>query len=44
MTLAVRFAYESRDDAGNWFRCYGNENWEVDERSGGWLPPAATSR
>jgi nuclear transport factor 2 (NTF2) superfamily protein len=25
---AVRFAYEWRDDAGNWFRSYGNENWE----------------
>ncbi len=28
--LAVRFAYEWRDDAGNWFRAYGNENWEFD--------------
>src|SRR3954471_1098883 len=26
--LAVRFAYEWRDDAGNWYRSYGNENWE----------------
>jgi len=26
--IAVRFAYESHDDAGNWFRSYGNENWE----------------
>ena len=26
--IAVRFAYESRDDSGNWFRSYGNENWE----------------
>ena len=26
--IAVRFAYEWRDDAGNWFRAYGNENWE----------------
>jgi uncharacterized protein len=26
----VRFAYEWRDDAGNWFRSYGNENWEYD--------------
>ncbi|MHB2093476.1 nuclear transport factor 2 family protein [Pantoea dispersa] len=25
--LAVRFAYEWRDDSGNWFRSYGNENW-----------------
>jgi hypothetical protein len=29
--IAVRFAYEFRDDAGNWFRAYGNENWEFDE-------------
>jgi nuclear transport factor 2 (NTF2) superfamily protein len=29
--LAVRFAYEWRDDSGNWFRSYGNENWEFDE-------------
>ena len=29
--IAVRFAYEWRDDAGNWFRSYGNENWEFDE-------------
>jgi len=29
--IAVRFAYECRDDAGNWFRSYGNENWEFDE-------------
>ncbi len=26
--IAVRFAYEWHDDAGNWFRAYGNENWE----------------
>ena len=26
--IAVRFAYEAHDDAGNWFRAYGNENWE----------------
>lgn len=25
--IAVRFAYEHRDDSGNWFRAYGNENW-----------------
>ena len=30
--IAVRFAYESRDDDGNWFRSYGNENWEFDEQ------------
>jgi len=29
--IAVRFAYEYRDDAGNWFRAYGNENWEFDD-------------
>jgi uncharacterized protein len=29
--IAVRFAYEWRDDSGNWFRCYGNENWEFAE-------------
>jgi nuclear transport factor 2 (NTF2) superfamily protein len=29
--VAVRFAYEWRDDSGNWFRSYGNENWEFDE-------------
>ncbi len=28
--IAVRFAYEWPDDAGNWFRSYGNENWEFD--------------
>ena len=28
--IAVRFAYEWRDDNGNWFRSYGNENWEFD--------------
>ena len=26
--IAVRFAYEWRDAGGNWFRSYGNENWE----------------
>ena len=26
--IAVRFEYEFRDAAGNWFRAYGNENWE----------------
>ncbi|MFC3651213.1 DUF1348 family protein [Dyella humi] len=29
--IAVRFAYEWRDDSGNWFRSYGNENWLFDE-------------
>lgn len=28
--LAVRFAYEWHDDAGNWYRSYGNENWQFD--------------
>jgi len=28
--IAVRFAYEWHDDAGQWFRSYGNENWEFD--------------
>ena len=28
--IAVRFEYEWRDHAGNWFRSYGNENWEFD--------------
>ncbi len=28
--IAVRFAYEWRNDAGAWFRSYGNENWEFD--------------
>jgi nuclear transport factor 2 (NTF2) superfamily protein len=26
--IAVRFAYEWHDDSGNWYRSYGNENWE----------------
>jgi len=26
--IAVRFAYECHDDSGQWFRSYGNENWE----------------
>ena len=30
--IAVRFAYEYHDDSGNWFRAYGNENWEFDAR------------
>ena len=28
--IAVRFAYEWHDDSGNWFRSYGNENWQFD--------------
>jgi uncharacterized protein len=28
--IAVRFAYEWHDDSGNWFRSYGNKNWEFD--------------
>ena len=34
--IAVRFAYEWHDDSGNWFRSYGNENWEFE-------PPASCS-
>jgi uncharacterized protein len=30
--IAVRFAYEWHDNAGNWFRSYGNENWEFNEQ------------
>jgi len=30
--IAVRFAYEWHDDSGNWFRSFGNENWEFDEQ------------
>jgi nuclear transport factor 2 (NTF2) superfamily protein len=29
--IAVRFAYESHDTSGQWWRSYGNENWEFDE-------------
>jgi nuclear transport factor 2 (NTF2) superfamily protein len=29
--IAVRFAYEWHDDSGQWFRSYGNENWEFNE-------------
>jgi nuclear transport factor 2 (NTF2) superfamily protein len=29
--IAVRYAYEWHDDASNWFRSYGNENWEFNE-------------
>lgn len=29
--LAVRFAYEWHDDSGQWFRSYGNENWEFND-------------
>ena len=29
--IAVRFAYEWHNEDGNWFRSYGNENWEFDE-------------
>ena len=28
--IAVRYAYEWHDDSGNWFRSYGNENWEFE--------------
>jgi nuclear transport factor 2 (NTF2) superfamily protein len=30
--IAVRFAYEWHDDSRNWFRSYGNENWEFNEK------------
>ncbi|MFY9549589.1 MAG: nuclear transport factor 2 family protein [Thermoanaerobaculia bacterium] len=30
--IAVRFAYECHDDSGQWYRSYGNENWEFDSR------------
>jgi hypothetical protein len=30
--IAVRFAYEWHDDSGQWFRSYGNENWEFNDR------------
>lgn len=30
--IAVRFAYEWHDDQDNWFRSYGNENWEFNEQ------------
>lgn len=30
--IAVRFAYEWHDDAGQWFRSYGNENWEFNDQ------------
>ena len=29
--IGVRFAYEWHDESGQWFRSYGNENWEFDE-------------
>ncbi|ANN68178.1 DUF1348 family protein [Bordetella bronchialis] len=29
--IAVRYAYEWHDDSGNWYRSYGNENWEFDD-------------
>jgi len=30
--IAVRFAYEWHDDSGNWYRSYGNENWQFTEQ------------
>jgi uncharacterized protein len=30
--IAVRFAYECRDESGQWYRSYGNENWEFNEQ------------
>ena len=29
--IAVRFAYEWKDETGQWFRSYGNENWEFED-------------
>jgi nuclear transport factor 2 (NTF2) superfamily protein len=29
--IAVRFAYEWHDDSGNWYRSYGNENWQYND-------------
>lgn len=29
--IAVRYAYEWHDDSGNWYRSYGNENWEFND-------------
>jgi nuclear transport factor 2 (NTF2) superfamily protein len=29
--IAVRFEYEWHDDSGQWYRSYGNENWEFDD-------------
>jgi len=44
--IAVRFAYEWHDDAGNWFRSYGNENWEFARtaRCSDVLPASTTCR
>lgn len=33
--IAVRFCYEYHDEAGNWFRAFGNENWDFDD--GGYM-------
>ena len=30
--IAVRFAYEWKNDAGQWFRSYGNENWQFNDK------------
>jgi uncharacterized protein len=35
--IAVRFAYEWHDDSGNWYRSYGNENWEFNDDGLMWL-------
>jgi nuclear transport factor 2 (NTF2) superfamily protein len=37
--ITVRFAYEWQDDSGNWFRSYGNENWDFDEN--GFIRPSS---
>src|SRR3954470_7268535 len=38
--IAVRFAYECHDDSGNWYRSYGNENWEYDDQGLNRVPHA----
>ena len=42
--IAVRFAYEWHDDSGNWFRSYGNENWEFDDERPDAPPPREHQR
>ena len=44
--LAVRSEYEDHDDAGQWYRAYGNENWEFATTAtcGGGMPASATRR
>jgi len=42
--IAVRFAYEWHDDAGHWFRSFGNENWEFDEHGLTWTHAEIVNR